>query len=68
MPLVSSMAEELKLGELAPLNLAIPELAEVVLAPPPLAPGPMAAPPLAHPVGFEPTTLGFEVRCSIQLS
>src|SRR3954452_7376175 len=28
----------------------------------------LLAPPLAHPAGFEPATVGLEIRCSIQLS
>jgi hypothetical protein len=54
-------AEELGFTNYEPMDLAIPELSEV-------ADGPVMAQSIAHPVGFEPTTLGFEVRCSIQLS
>lgn len=58
-------AQELGLGWLAPLDEAIPELANVTepVTSTDAAPvdSPSIAPEMAHPVGFEPTTLGFEV-------
>jgi integrase len=47
---------------------ALPKMQKASTVPFALLPKPESPIFSAHPVGFEPTTLGFEVRCSIQLS